>query len=239
MTSDAFLDPRGAWRAWGALALLVPVPTIAILMNMVFFPGPLGMASWTVSKVWILAFPLVWTRFVEGAPLRFPAWSRAGLAQGLAFGLLAAAGVLLCDRLLLRALLEPSAFAEMIGENGLDRPWAYAGMAVYICVVNSLLEEYVWRWFVFRQIQRLVSPVLAVLLSAAAFTLHHTVIVQTQFGDWGLTALASVGVFIGGAMWSALYLRFRSIWPAWLSHVVVDVAVFVIGARLVFGVEWI
>jgi hypothetical protein len=92
---------------------------------------------------------------------------------------------------------------------------------------------------VFRQIERLAAPVFAVLLSAAAFTLHHAIIVQTQFGAWSLTALASAGVFAGGAMWSALYLRFRSIWPAWTSHVLVDVAIFLIGARLVFGVEWV
>lgn len=235
MTSETQVGRR---RALTALALLVPVPTLAICINMVFFPGPVGMTFWTVSKVWILVLPLIWTRFAEGASLRLPKRSRAGLVPGLVFGLLAAGCVLLTDRLLLREMLDPSVFSEMIADNGLDQPWTYAGMAVYICLVNSLLEEYVWRWFVFRQIERLAPPLPAVLLSAGAFTLHHTIIVQTQFGNWGLTALASAGVFVGGAMWSALYLRHRSIWSPWLSHLVVDIAIFLIGARLVFGVEW-
>jgi membrane protease YdiL (CAAX protease family) len=42
-------------------------------------------------------------------------------------------------------------------------------------------------------------------------------------------------VFTGGAIWSWLYVRYRSIWPGYLSHAIVDVAVFAVGWWIIFG----
>jgi hypothetical protein len=75
--------------------------------------------------------------------------------------------------------------------------------------------------------------VLAIVASAFFFTLHHIVALATQ-ADWRVTTIASAGVFIGGAVWSSLYLRYRSIWPGYLSHALADVPIFVIGWCLIF-----
>ena len=72
------------------------------------------------------------------------------------------------------------------------------------------------------------------MASACGFTLHHIFALWAQF-DWRVTALASLGVFVGGLLWSWLYLRYRSVWPCWVSHAIVDVPIFVIGWWLIFG----
>ena len=36
-------------------------------------------------------------------------------------------------------------------------------------------------------------------------------------------------------VWSVCYLRYRSIWPGWVSHVAADVAGLAIGWRVLFG----
>jgi membrane protease YdiL (CAAX protease family) len=74
----------------------------------------------------------------------------------------------------------------------------------------------------------------AVIVSAAIFTAHH-VIAVSQYLDPTLTILAAAGVFAGGTIWSWLYMRYRSIWPGWLSHVFADIAVFGVGWWLLFG----
>ena len=66
------------------------------------------------------------------------------------------------------------------------------------------------------------------------FTAHHIIAMSVYLGLL-LTALGSLGVFIGGVEWAWLYLRYRSIWPGWISHVMADVAVFSIGWMLLFG----
>jgi membrane protease YdiL (CAAX protease family) len=110
---------------------------------------------------------------------------------------------------------------------------AYLAGALYWITANSLMEEYVWRWFVFRKCEVLLGGPAAVVVSALAFTAHHVVALAAQF-NWGVTLLASLGVFIGGAAWSWLYLRYRSIWPGYVSHAIVDVPIFVIGYWLIF-----
>ena len=66
------------------------------------------------------------------------------------------------------------------------------------------------------------------------FTAHHVIVLVAQF-DWPIALLGSLGVFIGGATWSWLYLRYRSIWPGYVSHAIADAAIFIIGYRLIFG----
>ncbi|MHC4103176.1 MAG: CPBP family glutamic-type intramembrane protease [Planctomycetota bacterium] len=41
-------------------------------------------------------------------------------------------------------------------------------------------------------------------------------------------------MFIGGTTWSWLYLRYRNIWAAYVSHVFADVIIFAIGWKLLF-----
>ena len=96
------------------------------------------------------------------------------------------------------------------------------------------MEEYVYRWFIYRQCETLMRGTAAVVASAAIFTAHH-VIAVSQYLDLRFTILASAGVFAGGVVWSVLYLRYRSIWPCWISHVFADIAVFAIGWWLLFG----
>ncbi len=78
------------------------------------------------------------------------------------------------------------------------------------------------------------SRPIAVTVSAAIFTTHHVVAMAT-FLEPSLLILASAGVFIGGATWSWMYARYRSIWPGWLAHACADVAIFGCAYYLLFG----
>ncbi len=99
-----------------------------------------------------------------------------------------------------------------------------------------MLEEYVWRWFVYRKFEVLLPRTLAVVAAALAFTLHHVFAVGINFGwDGRITALASLGVCVGGLTWSVLYLWYGSIWPGWISHAWADVGVFAVGYLILFG----
>jgi len=117
---------------------------------------------------------------------------------------------------------------------GLSTPLRYGLLAAYLAFVNSALEEYAWRWFVTTRWEALVRPRVAVLLSAACFTLHHAVALSAQM-SWGPVLAASAGVFTGGVIWSRLFVRHGSVVPAWASHVLADLAVLGVGADLVFG----
>jgi membrane protease YdiL (CAAX protease family) len=201
---------------------------------MVMAPGPVGKTAFAIAKIWLLAFPALWYLGVErGRPSWSPA-SRGGLFTGLATGIAMAAAIVLGAWAFDVPGMDLEPLQTAVVEMGLDSPAAYLAGAASWVFLNSVMEEYVYRWFVLRQCEALMQKWPAILVSAAIFTAHH-VIAVSQYLDPGFTILASAGVFFGGATWSWLYLRYRSIWPGWLSHAVADVAVFGLGWYLLFG----
>jgi membrane protease YdiL (CAAX protease family) len=216
-----------------ALLLLVPVPSLAVALALVEQPGPVGRALFVGAKLWILLLPLGWYLLMERGR---PSWSpprRGGLLVGAGLGVASAAAIAAAFWLL-RSHIDPTALAATAELMGIATPPVYLAGAAYWVMVNSVLEEYVWRWFVYVQLERLVPPSAAVLGSALAFTAHHVVALQVYL-PWGLTLLASSGVLIGGATWSWCYRRYRSIWPGWIAHALADIAVFAVGWMLIFG----
>jgi membrane protease YdiL (CAAX protease family) len=218
-----------------ALVLLVPAPSIGTLAAMVLFPGSvLGKGLFAASKLWLFAFPIVWWRMVDRgdfgmSPARRGGWL-AGLVSGTAISLL----ILLGYFALGYGFMDRAFFVGKMQEIGLGTLPVYLGGAAYWILINSVLEEYVWRWFVYRKCEALIGPAFAVLLSAAFFTLHHFIALQT-YCSLSIAVVCSLGVFLGGAVWSFMYMRYQSIWPGYLSHAIVDLAIFGLGAAMLFG----
>ncbi len=221
-------------RSLLALALLVPAPTIGVLMAMQIAPGPIGQGFYGASKAWILLVPLLWLLLVDGArPAVSSPLKAKGLALGTSLGVLIAAIIIGGYLLIGKQWIDADAMRAVAERNGLSEQWKYLALAAYLCVVNSLLEEYVWRWFVFHHCAALVRRWPAVVLSGLLFTVHHIFALGLQF-DWRITLLGSIGVCIGGIIWSWLYLRFGTVWPGWVSHAIVDIAVFTVGWMILF-----
>jgi membrane protease YdiL (CAAX protease family) len=221
-----------------ALFLLVPAASIGTWMALWIAPGtPRGQLIYLACKVWLIVFPAAWFLLVEKQRPVFTLPARRGFWPALASGLLIAAAILLAYRFIGVGWIDVDPMRQKLADAGLNRPAAYWIFSVFIILANSLMEEYVWRWFVFRQCERLIPAMrgwIAVFLSALLFTVHHVVALRAYAG-WNVTLLASTGVFIGGAMWSWLYLRYRSLIPCWISHILADVAVYLVGYWILFG----
>ena len=166
---------------------------------------------------------------------------KAGLTEGAAFGLLVLAAILTLYHGWLKPAeyLHPSSEAagaifDKIQTFGAAGPWTYFALGAFYSLIHSGLEEYYWRWFVFGRLQRLVRPGRAIAVSAVAFMLHHIFLLAVFFG-WTSPAtwLFSAAVAVGGAYWAWLYRRSGSIYSVWLSHLMIDAAIFIVGYDLV------
>ena len=236
MISTELVTERSAnrRRALIALLLIAPIPSLGVIMAMVVAPGPVGKTIFTAAKIWLLVFPAAWYLLVEKGR---PSWSpprNGGLAIGAASGA-AVAGIIVVGAWIFGVQhMDLAPLRTEVQKMGLNSALPYLAGAAGWTFVNSLLEEYVYRWFIFRQCEALMKGWVAVIVSATIFTAHH-VIAVSQYLDPLLTFLASTGVFAGGVIWSWLYMRYRSIWPCWLSHVLADIAVFGIGWWLLFS----
>lgn len=227
------LDERK--KAVIALLLLVPAPTLGVWAAM-WSPSlrgsGVGQVIYAVTKVWILVLPLIWHKLVVGKP--FEVNRPHGMAMGWLSGIAIGVVILLFYLAIGSKLLDPESIRTTATANGLDQAWKYLGLVLYLSFVNSLLEEMVWRWFVQTQFETLFPTWTAAILSAGCFTLHHVFALKAQM-DWVATLLASLGVFVGGCIWSWCRARYRNVWPGYVSHILADLAIFWIGWQILFA----
>jgi membrane protease YdiL (CAAX protease family) len=231
------LGPADRRTALLALLLLVPAPSLGVFFAMVFEPtrGAVGaQIFYGLMKLWIIALPALWMIVVDRQRPGVSPARHGGLGVGALLGLIIAAVVMTTYFLVGDSLIDATAMREAAVQNGIGTPIRYLALTIPLALFNALIEEYVWRWFVFRKCEALVGGRAAVVVSALFFTLHHVLALVAQT-SLTVTALATLGVFIGGCAWSWCYLKYRSIWPGYVSHVIVDLAVFTVGWLILFN----
>jgi len=225
-------DGRGS--ALLALLIIVPLPSIGVWAAMWQWPGPVGTTIFALCKLLMLALPIVWLRVVDRRKFSLSPARRGGFGTGIVLGLVISAIILAAYALIGTAWIDTAQVRKEAIENGIGTLPRYLVAVGYWILVNSVLEEYVYRWFIFRKCEALMPAAWAVVVSATCFVIHHVIALRAQF-PWNVTVLASLGIFIGGAVWSWMYLRFRSIWPGYVSHAIVDVTIFIIGWKIIFA----
>ena len=101
-------------------------------------------------------------------------------------------------------------------------------VAIYISFVNSLLEEFFFRGFLFLGLLDSLPRWLAHGYSAGLFALYH---IAMMFG-WGSPALIGLilaALVVGGLIFNRLNEAARCIWPSWLVHLCANLAINTIG----------
>jgi membrane protease YdiL (CAAX protease family) len=216
-----------------ALLFLAPIPSIGVWFAAYGQQGTLGSLIWTAAKVSLLLGPAVFWFFIQRQPIRFPRVSLNGVGVGAATAALLAIIIFSAYWFIARPYMSFEAMQSLLLSAGIDSVTKYIVLVMYLTIINSLIEEYVFRWFFMTQLKQFVPGLWAVLLSAIIFTVHHTVVL-TAYLPWYFNLLASLGVFTGGLLWSYLYHRYQSIWPCYVSHIGADIGVFVAGYFALF-----
>ena len=232
------MSKRDLWATIFALVL----PTFVTLVYFVWaanYESSVQQVAFAITKCVQFLFPAVWVFLVLRNRTTWEVRPGKGIWQGALFGLIVLLTMLALYHgaiKLMPAFEEPlRKIGEKIAGLGFNSVGLYAALGVFYAVFHSLLEEYYWRWFVFRQLDGLTSTAVAVLVSSLGFMAHHVVVLSAYFG-WAsmYTWLFSLCVAIGGAFWAWLYRRSGSLYGAWLSHALVDAAIFLIGYDLAF-----
>lgn len=220
--------------AIGALVFFVPIQTIGTSFGMIIAPETYGQALFAVAKFLMLIFPIVWLIAIDKQRPRIPRWSNTGMGMACILGTIIFIAIWLGYLLLGDRLIDPSLIQDHVSKSFLGTKLGFLAGALYWCTINSLLEEYWWRWWVFTRCEVLMPKLVAVVVSGFLFTVHH-IIALSVFFDWPLVILCSLGVFIGGTSWSWLYLKYRNIYAAYICHVFPDIIIFAIGYHMIFN----
>ena len=226
---------------WVLLVLLMTVPTAAAVAYFILLEDSAPLVqqiAYGTGKV-VMVLPAAWFCLVDRGRLRWSLPSPSDIRDGLTFGIIVFLGMLVIYFGLLKPsgvldFAAPAIQQKLIG-FGMVTTVRFVAFALVISLLHSALEEYYWRWFVFGKLRQKIPATWAAVIASAAFTGHHIVILGRYFG-WLNPApwLFSLGVFLGGVIWCAMYHRSRSLYGPWISHALIDAAIFVVGYDLAF-----
>lgn len=189
----------------------------------------------TLSKVLVfLILPLLYIKFILKDSiinfLRFDQIDRRRLKLGFGLGLLSMV-ILILAFILLEEYIDGEAIILDL-KNRLDISLKeYIWIAVYITFVNSLLEEFYFRGFIFLKLYQSDFPVLGYLYSSALFAVYHVAIFATWF-SWELMLLALAGLFVVGLIFNWLNTKSNNFLNSWILHICADIAIVLIGFYL-------
>ncbi len=231
MTPD-FVEERR--RALIALALVGAAPTVSTLLSYGVGDGVISQAIFVLTKLWLVCVPIIWFLKVDSGTLSWSKPEQGGYAMSIGLGI-SMSIVMVLAWLLLGDSIDANLLRDALEPVGLLDPKVYLLATIYWIFINSILEEYVFRWFLVTKSEILVgtgNP--AIILSALIFVVHHTVALAIFGFPWWANLISSIAIFVGGAVFSWLYVRYRSVWIPYIAHAICDIVVFGIGAIIIF-----
>ena len=228
-------------RNLAALLFALVFPTLVTVLYFIVLakqPAPIQQGAFAIGKLIQFAFPVIWVIWIQRTRIGWIGPRARDLAAGGAWGLVLLAAALTLYFFVLKpaGVFDQAADAireKVVGLGASSTP-RYVALAIFYCVIHSLLEEYYWRWFVFAQLRRLTSLPTAIVVSGLGFMAHHVCVLAVYFGwesPW--TYVLSLAVAVGGFIWAGMYEKTGSLYGPWISHALVDAAIFIVGYDLV------
>lgn len=189
-----------------------------------------------IKIVFFLALPLLYFvihREEWGAFRALFKPGRRGLAVSLLLGVIlfsAILGLFFLTRNIIDFSGVTSSLTDGMGITADNFVW----VALYISVMNSLLEEFFFRGFGFMTLKQFADIRFAYLFSPILFAVYHVGMLVGMFHP-AVLLLILVGLIIGGLIFNALNDRFECIYPSWFVHMAANFAINTIGFIL-FGI---
>ena len=227
------------------LACVLPALVLPFAASLLYFvvlgESPLARAAYGATKVFTIVWPLVAVYLIEKRPRatsrpKRSAWSALplGLLTGLAIG-----GVIVLAYRVPALNAYARGFAGDIrgklSDLGVHTRSGYLAFCAFLAIAHSLIEEYYWRWYAFGSLARVWPLGVSIAVASLAFAGHHYVVLGCYFNLVGALVFGTF-VGVGGALWCWMFHRQGTLAGAWLSHALVDAAIFVVGYDILFSV---
>ncbi len=184
--------------------------------------------------VFFTALPFIYIRFINRSSVsNRTKLNKKELYIGAGLGILCFV-VLMAAYFILKDVIELNTIANELQTKSKVNPSNFLLVAFYITFVNSFLEEFFFRGFVFMNLFELGFRKLAYIFSSVLFALYHISIFKNWFNPW-LIALAIFGLVSVGFIFNYIDTKSKSFINSWIVHILADAAIMLIGMRM-FGI---
>ena len=152
------------------LILVSIAPTISVTTGFILKAGTVAVIVFIVTKLWIYCLPAYWHLRVEQKPISWSKPTNGGWGVSLLLGVGMIIVIIGSYLLLGDMMIDKETLFELLEPVGLTTPATLAGAIFFWVFINSVMEEYVFRWFLVVKSEALVGTgTPAILLSAFIF----------------------------------------------------------------------
>ncbi|KND50976.1 MAG: CAAX amino terminal protease family protein [Parcubacteria bacterium C7867-007] len=218
------------------------ISTIAVLaIVLLFVIEQFIQASYVVKTglkvLLLLIIPLAWAFMYERSQISTILGLRTFRSKELLPGLLIGAGsfiIIIAAYAILGPFIDFSNIAHNLETKLGINASNFLFVGLYVIFINSLLEEFFFRGFMFLNLKDRISVWTAYILSAGAFAIYHVAIIKGWFNP-ALMALALLSLFVIGLVFNKLNSRSGHFLNSWIAHAMADSAIILVGCRI-FGI---
>lgn len=159
--------------------------------------------------------------------------NKKDLYLGTGLGLFCFA-VLIVAYFILKDVIDLSIIANELQTKSKVNSKNFILVAFYITFINSFLEEFFFRGFIFLNLYELGFRKISYIFSSVLFALYHIGIFKNWFNPW-LIILAIFGLFSVGFIFNYIDTKSKNFINSWIVHILADAAIMLIGMRM-FGI---
>ena len=201
-----------------------------VLMSLVDgFINP-GYGAKSLIKVFLfLVLPIVGAGYGRSQSFGnlFTPTGKKAVARSIALGLAVYGGIMVVY-LILIPYIDLQAIRVALEEDlGVNRD-NFILVALYISFLNSLLEEFFFRGYLFLGLLQRTERWRAYSISALLFAAYHVAIIGSWFSPV-IFVLAMAGLFTGGLIFNYLNERNGNIINSWVVHLMANLAINTVG----------
>lgn len=189
----------------------------------------------TITKLILFTvIPYIYLKFVKKCSIKDGLNLRRIETNTFKLGLILGAlsfAVVMAAYLILKGSIDLNGIAKELQTKSKVTQANFILVGLYITFGNSFLEEFFFRGFIFLNLFRQGSKILAYIYSSVLFGVYHIAIFKTWFNPLliGLSLLGLIGV---GVVFDWLDTKTDNFMNSWLVHIMADSAIIIIGMRM-------
>ncbi|MFO7710812.1 MAG: CPBP family intramembrane glutamic endopeptidase [Candidatus Woesearchaeota archaeon] len=218
------------------LILLLVLPLLIIFISRIFFPSTYLFSS--IYKI-IFLFPIAYRLFSgksvkEAISKHFSIKTlRKNVVQVTGIGLILS-GIYIGAFYVAKGLIDMGEIVSRLQETISADATSMIFIGLYIIVLNSLLEEFFWRGFLFDEFRKRFPYWISHLATGIGFSLHHVIFYYNWFSIPVFLAV-TFGLVGYAIIMNLVFERYKDLFSCWVIHAFADVAQIYI-AFTVFGI---
>lgn len=189
----------------------------------------------TLSKIILfIIIPYIYIKYVKKKSIKnalnLKGMNKKQFSYGIIFGILCFIIVIIAYLIFKKFIDFKGILNEMQNKSQIT-PANFIFVGLYITFVNSFLEEYFFRGYIFLNLYEKGNKIGAYIFSSLLFSLYHLTIFKSWF-DLQIMFLVLFGLFSVGILFNILDTKSRNFINSWIVHILADSAIILIGCRL-------